>query len=736
MMMLTENALKVLEKRYLAKNKDRKVIETPEEMFRRVATNIAEAGKLHGETDIEETAEKFFKVMAELEFLPNSPTLMNAGRELQQLSACFVLPIEDSMDSIFDAVKSTALIHKSGGGTGFSFSKLRAKDSVVGSTGGIASGPVSFMRVFNAATETVKQGGTRRGANMGILRVDHPDIKEFITCKDNPAEMTNFNLSVTLTDEFMKAVKDNQKYAIIDPRTNETVEKRNANEIFDLIVKQAWKNGEPGIIFIDKINAANPILHIGNIEATNPCGEQPLLPLESCNLGSINLARFLKNGMIDWDRMATTVHAAVKFLDNVIDMNNYPLPEIEEQTKANRKIGLGVMGFADLLIKLKIPYNSPKAVEMAKKVMKFINDESKKASSALAETRGSFPNWKGSAYEKKGLKMRNATTTTIAPTGSISIIAGASSGVEPHFALVYTRTVMDNDRLLEVNPYLKDVLNSLDLNKNEILEKIAESGTLAKVKEIPVEISKIFKTAHDLTPEDHVRIQAAFQKFTDNAVSKTINMPNKATEEDVKNAYLLAYDLGCKGITVYRDGSRTHQVLATAGSKKEKGETAAEEKAPRPRPDITSGATVKINTGCGKLYVTINEDEHGLCEVFARMGKSGGCASSQSEATGRLVSLALRSGIGVEPVIKQLRGIRCPSPSWGNGGATLSCSDAISKALERYIKQRKMEAYERFRENISDKNINGKAPECPDCGSLVEYESGCVVCKHCGYSEC
>jgi ribonucleoside-diphosphate reductase alpha chain len=732
-MELSANARKVLEKRYLKKDEDGNPTETPEDMFWRVAENVAQAEKNYNKkANVKKIAKEFYQLMTNLEFLPNSPTLMNAGRELQQLSACFVIPIEDSMESIFEAVKNTALIHKSGGGTGFSFSKLRPKNSPVKTTKGVSSGPISFMTVFDAATETIKQGGTRRGANMGILRVDHPDILDFICCKEKEYKLNNFNISVALTKDFMEALENNKKYNLIDPHTKKKVKSISANEVFDLIVKYAHKNGEPGIIFLDKINEHNPTPKVGEIESTNPCGEQPLLPYESCNLGSINLAKMVnEEKKIDYEKLGKVVELAVRFLDNVIDMNNYPLKLIEKMTRANRKIGLGVMGFADMLIQLGIPYNSEKGIKTAEEVMKFIHDKAQDTSAQLAKERGPFPNFKGSIYDNgKYPKLRNATTTTIAPTGTIGIIANCSSGIEPLFGVCFIRKVLDKKELVEVNPYFEKIAKEEGFYSEELMRQIAEKGTLHGIKEIPTKIQRLFCTAHDITPKWHIRMQAAFQKYTDNAVSKTVNFPNDATLSDVREVYLLAYESGCKGVTIYRDGSREEQVLHLGLAKKEERKA----RVPRPRPAVTRGTTQKITTGCGNLYVTINEDDEGPCEVFSQMGKSGGCAASQSEATSRLISLALRSGIDTEAILKQLRGIRCPSPHWQKGGMVLSCPDAISKAIERYMTNGL--STKTLKKTVTTKESAGIYPQCPDCGELVEFIEGCVVCKVCGYSKC
>jgi len=557
---LTANALEVLRRRYLLKNERGEIVETPAEMLRRVARAVASVDE-----NPERSEREFYDIMRRLEFLPNSPTLFNAGAPLRQLSACFVLPVEDSLESIFDALKLMAIIEKTGGGVGFDFSNLRPKGDVVRSTKGVASGPVSFMRIFDVATEVIKAGGKRRGAMMGILRVDHPDIEEFIRSKSEEGVLTNFNISVAVTDEFMRAVEKDLEFPLVNPRNGETVRRVKAGEIWSMMAEQAWKTGDPGVIFIDEINRRNPTPEVGRITATNPCGEQPLLPYESCNLGSINLARFVRRGRVDWRRLGRTVRTAVRFLDNVIDANEFPHPEIERMTKANRKIGLGVMGFADMLVMLGIPYDSQRAVGLAGEIARFITDTARKESARLGRLRGSFPNFSRSVWRKKYSAMRNATVTTIAPTGTISIIAGCSSGVEPIFALSFMRRVLEGSRLFEVNPLFERVAKERGFYSAELLERIARTGSARDVEGVPEDVKRIFRTALDIAPEWHVRIQAAFQRHIDNSVSKTVNLPQDATVDDVKRVFELAYRLKCKGITVYRYGSKREQVLYVIG---------------------------------------------------------------------------------------------------------------------------------------------------------------------------
>lgn len=748
----TPNAETVLSKRYLKRDSDGEILETPSDMLWRVATTVARA-EASWDGDQGQWSTVFYNMMARKEFFPNSPTLMNAGRDLGQLSACFVLPVEDSMDSIFNAVRNTALIHKSGGGTGFSFSRIRPANDYVHSTRGISSGPISFMTVFDHATETVKQGGVRRGANMAVLRVDHPDIEEFITVKQDMGLLNNFNLSIAVTDSFMNAVEMGGEYPLVNPRNGEAVTRLPAKAVFEKIVDCAWSSGEPGLIFIDRMNDANPTPHIGEIEATNPCGEQPLLPYEACNLGSINLSLMVRRGAggmaeIAWTKLEKTVRNAVRFLDDVIEVNRYPLAEITEMVKGNRKIGLGVMGFADLLFRLRIPYDSERALAVAEEIMSFVADKGRQASCDLAKERGAFPNFKGSLYDRRNHPgVRNATVTTIAPTGSLSILAGCSSGVEPVFALAYTRRNLldEGDELHEVVPEFSRVAMERGFNTGSVIERIAEKGSCHGIEEVPEEIRRVFVTAHDISPSYHVRMQAAFQKYTDNAVSKTVNLPAGASREDVSQVFRLARQLGCKGVTVYRDGSRDRQVLNLKGEKQPEAET-LKLTGPRPRPELTRGVTRRIRTGCGNLYVTINEDEQGPVEVFCQMGKAGGCAASQSEAISRMVSLALRSRVPPGEIVSELKGISCHRLAWQNGTRILSCADAMGKALEWHGMQGEEPADV---ENILDasvtaeessgssRGVNNLAGACPFCGGPLKYESGCVSCAlECGYSEC
>lgn len=729
---LNPNAEVVLQKRYLKKGLDGKPIESPKEMFWRVASGIAsmEENYPNSSWKAEELARTFYTMMTQYDFLPNSPTLMNAGTELGQLAACFVLPVGDSMDEIFDAVKHAALIHKSGGGTGFSFTRLRPKDSRVGSTGGVASGPISFLKIFNTATEQVKQGGTRRGANMGILRVDHPDILEFIRAKEREGDLNNFNLSVALTEKFMNSVENDEEYPLVAPHTGEIVEYLKAREVFELLVRKAWESGDPGIIFLDRINRDNPTPDQGEMESTNPCGEQPLLPYEACNLGSINLARFVTEvddvRGVDWDRLRQTVHLSVRFLDNVIDASEYPLERISQTVRRNRKIGLGIMGWADLLYQLRLPYDSRRATSLAEKLMDFIQKESRSASKALATERTPFPAYETSVFKKQNLgPYRNATTTTIAPTGTLSIIAGCSSGIEPLFALCFVRQVMDGEKLAEANSFFVQALHEAGCHSEKLMQEVVEKGSIQQMEFLPEELRSVFVTAMDIEPQWHLKMQAAFQKHTDNAVSKTVNLPNSSTQEDIYKIYWMAYEEGCKGVTVYRDGCKSVQVLCTGDGKKE--EKKAEESRPMDRPDIVYGFTQKVRTGLGDLYLTVNEVDGKPFEVFATIGRSGRSITAKAEAIGRLVSLALRSGVHVREIVKQLKGIGGEHPVFQKKDMLLSIPDAVSWVFEN-----------RYLQDNSPRNLakSLSKADCPECFGELVFQEGCFVCPSCGFTKC
>ena len=755
---LKPNTEVVLQKRYLRKNLDGKIIETPRDLFWRVAAAIAvqEENYKNSSRKADHLARDFYELMTSWKFLPNSPTLMNADTELGQLSACFVLPVGDSIEEIFDAVKYAAMIHKSGGGTGFSFSRLRPKDSRVGSTGGVASGPVSFLRIFNTATEQIKQGGTRRGANMGILRVDHPDILEFIGAKEKEGEFNNFNLSVGLTESFMQAVENDEHYDLVSPNNGEVMRRLPAREVFDLLVRKAWQSGDPGIVFLDRINRDNPTPDQGAIESTNPCGEQPLLPFEACNLGSINLSCFHVPGhennadpatAIDWDDLRRVVHLSVRFLDNVIDASRFPLERIGETVRKNRKIGLGVMGFADLLFQLGVAYDSQQGLELGERIMAFVQEEGHKASAELARERGPFPAYESSVFAGKNLgPYRNATVTTIAPTGTLSIIAGCSSGVEPLFALCFTRNILDGERLVEINPHFEAALESGGLFSHELMDAVVAKGSIQDMDYLPAPLRKTFVTAMDIAPQWHLRMQAAFQRHTDNAVSKTVNLSNSATEQDIREIYWLAYQEGCKGVTVYRDGCKSIQVLATGeGQKKMDGGADAgagsgqDGHAPsaggpipaspsqvRKRPDEVQGFTRKVQTGLGAMYLTVNEVDGRPFEVFATIGKSGRSITAKAEAIGRLVSLALRSGVHVRDVVAQIKGIGGEHPIFRGKGLLLSIPDAIAWVLEqRYLK-----------DEVADTVNDISGSRCPDCGEKLVFQEGCLICPACGFSRC
>src|SRR6266516_2302240 len=788
---LNANALTVLERRYLVKDDHGKPVERPQDLFWRVARTIAAPDRTYGASDraVASLAEMFFELMATRVWMPNSPTLMNAGRPLGQLSACFVLPVEDALSNgrsgIYDTLRAMALVHQSGGGTGFSFSRLRPKNDVVRSTMGVASGPVSFMKLYDASTDVVKQGGTRRGANMGILRVDHPDILEFITCKGDLTQVTNFNISVAVTDAFMRALEEGAAYGLIHPRTGASVGRLDAREVFRKIVHGAWKTGEPGVYFIDRANQYNPVPHLGSYEATNPCGEQPLLPYDVCNLGSINLGLFVKEGDVDWDRLRTAVHLCTHFLDNVIDANKYPLADIDDLAKRIRRIGLGVMGWADLLVRLGLPYNSDEGVALGRRVMEFVDEEAKAASEKLAEQRGVFPEWETSiwgpdatcARDARGervrpmRRLRNCNLTTVAPTGTISIIAGCSSGIEPLFAVAFMRN-QAGVLMPDVNEDFVALARREGWYSDELMQRIAAAGHI-HFDEVPAEWQRVFVTAHDVTPEWHIRMQAAFQEFTDSAISKTCNFPHDATEDDVEQIYRLAYRLGCKGVTVYRDGARELQVLSTGATAKKVQEQAQgksavvaenlQRRAVRSRPDALRGVTRRLESPLGTMYVTITEDDKGQpFEVFISLGKAGAPLMADVEAIGRLISLALRAGVPLRDVHRQLRGISSDRAVGLGPNKVLSVPDAIGIAIERWMQDKQGVQQDLLpgAADVPSREIIVATPPlpspgaegavlqrarndaqdfvgaCPDCGSQLAYAEGCVKCHVCGFSEC
>ena len=750
----TEPALRVLRERYLLRDERGEVVETPEEMCWRVALSIAAGEARYGRSPaaVREVAAAFYDIMVDAYFVPNSPTLMNAGKgNGLQYSACYVLPVGDSMEEIFDSVKAAAIIHKSGGGTGFAFSRLRPKDDLVASTGGRASGPISFLRVFNSATEAVKQGGTRRGANMGILRVDHPDILEFIDCKLDGG-ITNFNISVAITDAFMEALARGEDYDLVNPHNRVVTARLSAREVFERMVRAAWRTGDPGMVFIDRINAspANPTPRLGVVEATNPCGEQPLLPNEACNLGSLNVSRFARRSQegewaIDWDEMERVVRLAVRFLDDVIEMNPYPLPVIDETVKSNRRIGLGIMGWADLLFILGVPYDSQDAIDLADRLMSFVKEKSHDQCAKLAEERGPFPNWSESIY-RDVRPMRNSTVTTIAPTGTISMIAGCSSGIEPIFALAFLHRVKnpDGERVLTfVNETFERIAKERGLYSDALKEEIARRGTLHGIPGVPDEAVRIFKTSHEIGHEWHVRHQAAFQRYTDNGVSKTINLPNDATEEDVANAYRLAWDLGCLGITVFRDGCKGEQVLNVGV--KDKAPAAVTALGPsvvKPRPHSLSGRTYRAETPIGTAFITVNETEdREPFEVFVQVGKGGSDTMAVAEALGRLISLTLRLPSPMSPqrrleeIISQLSRIGGAQPLGFGKGKVLSLPDALARTLAEHTGQLKPTSEAPPMAHPAEQRRIGDL--CKECGQATfVYEEGCKKCLSCGYNEC
>jgi ribonucleoside-diphosphate reductase alpha chain len=815
---LSQNARTVLEKRYLVKDATGAPTEKPEEMFWRVAKTIAEGDRRYGASDgaVEWVAEEFYRLMTERRFEPNSPTLMNAGRPLGQLSACFVLPVEDALsngrDGIYDTLKSMALIHQSGGGTGFSFSRLRAKGSMVRSTTGVASGPVSFMTLYDASTDAVKQGGTRRGANMGILRVDHPDILEFITCKEDITKIVNFNISVAVTEEFMRAVEARARYNLKDPRTGAVVGELDANMVWDKMIQGAWRTGEPGCFFIDEANRYNPVPHLGAYEATNPCGEQPLLAYDVCNLGSINVGHYVKDGRLEWDAFRRDIHLSTHFLDNVIDVNKYPLPEIDHLSKRIRRIGLGLMGFADALVRMGIPYDSTEAVEFGKKLMAYLDTESKRESERLAHERGAFPEWARSiwgpdetcARDRDGARvrpmqlLRNCNVTTIAPTGTISIIANCSSGLEPLFAVAFMR-YQAGVMMPDVNEDFVAIARKEGWYSEGLMQRIAEQGHI-NFPEVPEKWQRVFVTANAITPEWHMRMQAAFQAHCDSAISKTTNFAHTATVDDVRAIYELAFQLKVKGVTVYRDGSRDGQVLSTGATEKAKAER--DKPAPdkreigelqgtitelhaeidrlkkslfdveaenlqrrmkRSRPDMLRATSLRKETPLGTMFVHITEDDRGQpFEVFINLGKAGGAAMADAEAMGRLISVALRSGIPLQEIHRQLRGVASDRAIGLGPNKVLSVPDAIGIALEEWWRQKQGIQQDLLSASPTPPSVaalpspvtshtNGHAPaaefsghtngesfigQCPDCGSSLEFAEGCAKCHVCGFSEC
>jgi ribonucleoside-diphosphate reductase alpha chain len=766
---LSDNARLVLERRYLARDDSGRPLETPEQLFARVAHNIAQAELIHAPTDTDigtRWEARFLELMTALDFLPNSPTLMNGGREIQQLAACFVLPVEDSIEGIFQAIKDTARIHQSGGGTGFAFSRLRPQGDRVRSTMGVASGPVSFLKVFDAATEAIKQGGTRRGANMGILAVNHPDIEQFITLKSDMRTLVNFNISVAVTEGFMHAVENDEECDLVNPRSGEVTGRRRARHIFDLLVANAWRNGDPGIVFIDRINRDNPTPNLGQIEATNPCGEQPLLPYESCNLGSLNLARFVTaegdKPRFDWERLARVIPDCVRFLDNVIDMSRYPVEEIDQMTKQTRKVGLGLMGWHDALMQLGVPYDSEEALALAEEIARFVQEKANEASLELARERGTFPAFSGSRYEPDR-PYRNATRTTVAPTGTISIIADCSSGIEPVFALAYTRRhYLDPEdaskltMLREANRYFLDAAKDGGFYSEELMDHVAAGGSPAEREEVPDWAKRLFVTAHEITPEWHVRMQAAFQRHTDNAVSKTINFPHTATEADVAAAFWLAYREGCKGITVYREGSRDFSVLShtTANIKGPEQETApalaeiagaiASIGRPRPvreyLPDERKSITHKFRVGDQEGYITVGLYDDGRPgEIFVKINKEGSTVSGLTDAVAKLASIALQYGLPLQDLAPKMRNTRF-EPYGPTGNPQVPWATSVIDYIFHWLQVRfgTEEPGVRSQEpNRADDWRDGDSGiGCPDCGALLTYQEGCLVCRSCGYNRC
>ena len=752
---ISENARVVLEHRYLLKNDKGDIAEDPDGLFRRVANALAKPDKLYGSSpeEIKETAEEFYQMLSSLEFLANSPTLMNAGTKAGTLSACFVLPLEDSMEGIMKTAHDAAMVQKYGGGTGFALSELRPKGATIKTTHGKACGPIAALKLLSSVSTLVTQGGKRDGANMAVMNVHHPDIEEFIDCKTQEGEIHNFNISVGATDEFMKAVKDKKDYNLIDPKTKEVVGTKNAYELFRKIVKGAWKNGEPGMIFLDEVNRKSPVSHLGDMTATNPCGEQPLLPNESCNLGSIDLAKFVNENQtdIDWNKLKKSTRTAVHFLDNTIDANKYAIPEIKKANKLSRKIGLGVMGFADMLIKMKMSYDSEEAVDMGRKVMKFIQTEADIKSEELAEKRGPFEGWEGSRPQINGDKpIRNACRLTVAPTGTISMIAGCSSGIEPVFSLAYRKqNILEGKTLYYVDKNLEKVAKEKNFYSEDLLEHLSNGGSLQDREDVPEDVKKVFRTAPDINPEYHVRMQAAFQESVDAGISKTINFPNEASEDDVTTTYMLAWELKCKGITVYRAGSRDKEVLTSGTSENEADKSSDNNVGFAPsmgeRPAELFGVTRRVYTGRGNLYVTVNMSEDGKpFEIFAALGKAGGNDSAMAEAVSRMVSLTLRSGIDPKESIEQLKGIT-DVPAWNEGELIRSVPDAIANVLEKIYEPKKestLSITDLTETTLVSENEDSKISNilqgetCPECPGILAFEEGCQKCYSCGYSKC
>ncbi len=790
---ISDNARVVLDKRYLQKNDAGDIIEDPERMFRRVAKALAEPEFKYEKTPDEVAAieENFFQMMASLEYLPNSPTMMNAGTGAGTLSACFVLPLTDSMEGIMGAAHDAAMVQKFGGGTGFALSELRPTGAGIATTHGRACGPIQVLRHLSSVSTLVTQGGKRDGANMAVMDVHHPDILEFIECKQVEGEIHNFNISVGASDEFMQAVKDNATYALRalrDPSDLDSgmveVERLQARDVFSKIVYGAWRNGEPGMIFLDEVNRNSPVLHLGRITATNPCGEQPLLPNESCNLGSIDVAKFLESdeaGMTDlnWDRLGETVRTATRMLDNVIDANKYAVEDIETMTQSTRKLGLGLMGFADMLVQLGIPYDTEEAVELGRKLMAFIRDNADQESLAMAEERGAFPAWHDSEAAKRGDKpYRNACRLTVAPTGTISMIANASSGIEPIFALAFRKqNILEGKTLFYVDKNFERISKERGFYSEDLLEFLSDGGSLQERDDVPADIKRLFHVASDISPRDHVMMQAAFQEATDAGISKTVNFPNEATVEDVEDAYLLAWETACKGITVYRAGSREKEVLTAGTTDSAKSDDASTFEpqgipqyiTPAERPAMLNGITRRVRTGRGNLFVTVNmSNDNRPFEVFATHGKAGGNDAAMAEAVSRMASLSLRSGIDPVDVSEQLRGIT-DVPAWDEGEMIRSVPDAIASVLDRINNEAAaMPTQEQLGEAESSQSgmFNRPSPVeiglptaqavpmmgqeqkvavpvgamtgelCPECSSTVAHVEGCLKCFSCGYSKC